>query len=65
MKEFRIGLYHCPQSTSYKLIKLSKDVDENDPCLLWVFDASRKKLAKKILNNMNIANVQNAQLMFS
>ncbi|WP_462251636.1 hypothetical protein [Ekhidna sp.] len=59
MKHLRIALIHCPKSTTYKLVKMTQDMDENDPCVMWVFDSSNMRVAKKIMKNLNVANVIN------
>ncbi|MEM7296917.1 MAG: hypothetical protein AAF391_01475 [Bacteroidota bacterium] len=60
MKKFKIALVHCPKSTIYKLVKMTSDMNENDPCIMWIFDSSKLKVAKKILLNMNAAKFINA-----
>ena len=55
MKSFKIALLHCPKSSVYKLMRFTKEMDESDPCIMWVFDSSKLTLAKKIMKNMNIA----------
>lgn len=59
MKDVRIALFHCPKSTTYKLLKMTAEMDENDPCILWVFDSSNMRIANKIMKNLNVANVVN------
>ncbi len=54
MKKIQIALYHCPNSMEYKLIRLTDDIDLNDPCLMWIFDSSKIRLAKKIARNLNL-----------
>lgn len=63
MKKFRIALFHCPESSEYKLIKLTPEMDENDPCVMWVFDSSKLALAKKIMRNMNVAAVTSSETL--
>ena len=60
MKKIQIALVHCPQSTSYKLVKMTKEMDANDPCIMWVFDSSKINTAKKIVTNMNVAQMLNS-----
>ena len=64
MKKFRIGLLHCPNSSEYKLIKLTPDMNENDPCFMWVFDSSKINRAKKIMRNLNLASSFNPETGF-
>ena len=59
MENIRIALIHCPNSLTYKLIRLTDELDLNDPCIMWVFDASKMKTAQKIMKNMNVAQVLN------
>jgi len=59
MKNYKVALIHCPKSTTYKLVKMTQDLDPNDPCVMWVFDASKIKIAQKIMKNMNVAQVMN------
>ena len=63
MKDVKIALLHCPKSSSYKLMKMTSDLNEDDPCIMWVFDASRFKMAMKIMKNMNIADKLNTMDM--
>jgi hypothetical protein len=55
MNKIRIALFHCPDTSRYKLIKLNPEVSEDDPCLMWVFDSSKLEMARKITRNLNLA----------
>lgn len=57
MNQVKIALYHCPITFEYKLVKVTSTIDEDDPCLMWVFDSKKMNLAKKIMKNLNIAHL--------
>lgn len=59
MKNIKIALIHCPKSSSYKLVKVNKEMDRNDPCVMWIFDSSKINTARKIMKNMNVAHFIN------
>lgn len=60
MKKIQIALVHCPKSTRYQLVKMTKEIDPDDPCVMWIFDSSKINTAKKIMKNMNVAQLLNA-----
>jgi len=55
MNNYKIALVHCAKSAGYKLVKLKKEVNRNHPSIMWVFESSKIKTAKKIVKNMNMA----------
>ena len=59
MKDFKVALVHCPEAVTYKVVKMTADMSEEDPCIMWVFDSSKFKMALKIMKNMNIADKLN------
>ena len=58
MNKTKIALVHYPETSNYKLVKMT-EMDVNDPSFMWAFDISKVKLAEKLAKNMNIANVLN------
>ncbi len=65
MKNFKIALFYCDKAFKYKLVTVDDQIDPEDPCLLWVFDSSKIKVAQKIVRNMNLAGVTNPDTGFS
>ena len=57
MKNIKIALIYCSESSSYRLVNFTKEINPNDPCVMWVFDSSKIKTAKKIMKNMTLADL--------
>lgn len=54
MENRKFALIHCLQSSNYKLIDFTKKMNEADDSILWVFDASDKRLGERLAKNLNL-----------
>ena len=59
MKAYKYLLWHCPEKNDYKLEIVNHDLKTNraDPCLVWEFENGEDRVARRIMENLNIAHL--------